>query len=136
MKLLYAVIIFVLAINMYPSEYGYKWCKLNPFWWIGNVVDPVIGHTHDEFWTGKPLWFRKIMWGIRNPLQNFNNFVVGFRDKQDMVSQGTLWPLDGHKVKMQPPLLSYRGRFIEFHFGWNPGGKFSMAIRKSGARAY
>ncbi len=138
MKFLYGLLIFAVVINLYPSEYGYtRLKKLNVLWWFGNDVDPVSGFTHDEFFGSKPLWFRKIMWGIRNPLQNFNNFVIGFRDKQDIVSQGTLWPLAGRRVKFQPPLLSYRWWLIEGHVGWNPGGKFSLVpIRKAGARSY
>ncbi len=137
MEIIYGLLICLLAINLYPSEYGYRWIKLNPFWWFLNTHDPVTGPTHNYFWMGKPLWFRRVMWLIRNPLQNFNNYVIGFADKKELVSQGTLWPLPGHKVKIQPPLFSYRFGPIEGHLGWNPGGKFSLVpIRKSHSKAY
>src|ERR1051325_2983514 len=70
--------------------------KLNPGWWLKNADDPV-----------PPDWFkpnakgRKAKWHARNPLHNFNAYVIGIADKK-FVRSG-----------------KYPDRMSNPHGGWN-----------------
>ena len=109
--------------------------KINPLWWIKNTDDPV----EDNGWylPGKPLWYRRIRWGIRNPLANFRRYNIGFWDKQNIWiperwkrnpigwdGQDTQWPLDGEGLGITLQFISYRVGAFEGYFGWNGTGEF------------
>lgn len=130
------------------------WTKLQPWWWFGNQFNPV--EQEPQFLPAKPLWIRRIMWGLRNPGENFFRMVLGFWDQG-----ATGWcPLGGNPqgdwrndkgkwnfVLVAPatqllagrhifPFLSYRGTSIECYLGWDPGGKFGASFRPAKATSY
>jgi len=108
----------------------YPWYKkINPFWWFGNANDPITPDTHPKFHPTKPLWIRKILWGIRNPLHNFFFFVVGFNDQPDIVNPGSLKPKDGQKWNIVLPFIYYKGKKKIFYLGWRRGINLGAAFR-------
>ena len=118
----------------------YPWYKkINPIWWFGNANDPVdsIGDdgkpNHPTFYPTKPLWIRKLMWGIRNPLHNFFFFVIGLEDRPDIVNYNDMWPTTGQKWNINLPFVSYRGKKKEWYIGWRRGKKLGAAFRSSNA---
>jgi hypothetical protein len=119
----------------------YPWYKkINPFWWFGNYNDPVNGldadgtPKHGSFHSSKPLWIRKILWGIRNPLSNFMKFVIGFQDRPEIVNMGKQWPADGQKWNITMPFISYRGKKYEFYLGWRKGLTVGAAFRGANSK--
>ena len=152
MNFLYGLLIYVVIINLYPSEKGYSLiCKLvNVPWWFKNDHDPVDGHP--RYLPGKPLWYRRLRWRIRNPLPNFDRYVIGFVDKQEILvdPERPMWPAENRrfrvyspkikkvdgKWKISLPWVAYRGKYIEWYFGYKPKGEFGFALRKSHSKAY
>lgn len=123
-------------------KYPVPWYKkINPFWWFGNYNDPVdrmnLDGTpaHPDFFPNKPLWFRKIAWGCRNPLHNLQFFVLGFEDRPNIVNPGTIWPKEGQKWNIVLPFISYRGKKREFYIGWRNGKTLGAAFRKAKTKA-
>jgi hypothetical protein len=114
----------------------YPWYKkINPLWWFGNANDPVDKINpdgtpkHENFYPKKPLWIRKILWGVRNPLHNFFFFVIGFEDRPEVVNPGKIWPKEGQKWNIVMPFISYQGKKKEFYLGWRSGIRFGAAFR-------
>src|SRR5438445_10432211 len=63
--------------NSPPSSHHFKFKqKINPIWWFGNADEPVA-----------PSWYqpgkhnRNLAWHMRNPLHNFDAYVIGVSDK-------------------------------------------------------
>ena len=120
----------------------YPWYKkINPLWWAGNADDPVNRikpdgtPAHPNFYPNKPLWIRKLMWGIRNPLHNFVFFVIGLEDQPEIVNADIKqWPKDGQKWNVILPFISYRGKKKEFYLGWRGGKRVGVAWRNSNAK--
>jgi hypothetical protein len=115
--------------------------KMNPIWWIGNENDPVDGlkedgtEKHRDFYPKFPLWARKVMWGIRNPMHNFMFFVVGLADRPEIVNFGSVWAKEGQKLNIILPFISYRGDEWECYVGWRSGLKFGCAFRRSNSKS-
>lgn len=55
------------------------WSKLNPIYWFKNSDDPI---PPKDKWVNKPNWLRYLLWYFRNPLHNFNFYVIGLADKE------------------------------------------------------
>jgi hypothetical protein len=107
--------------------------KFNPLWWLGNADEPVA-----------PSWYRPnekmrtFLWHLRNPLHNFNNYVVGIHDKESVRSsrypRGLSKPSGGWNFAVSKyghlrlPFIDYhRGKF-EFYFGWRVLGNFGIKM--------
>lgn len=119
----------------------YPWYKkINPVWWFGNAEDPVNGTKadgtpkHTNFHPNKPLWIRKLLWGIRNPLNNLFFFVIGLEDQPEIVNSGKMWPKDGQKWNIILPFICYRGKKWELYLGWRNGTKLGAAFRKANSK--
>ncbi len=126
----------MIVIFMNEPKYPISWWKkINPLWWFGNYDDPVDKlhddgtPRHETFYPNKPLWIRKILWGIRNPLNNFTFYVIGLEDRKDLVNIGNLDPKEGQKWNIILPFLCYKGKKKEFYIGWRDGLKFGIAFR-------
>ena len=119
--------------------------KLNPIWWFGNEDQQTVDQApwfHPEW----PEWERQFSWNVlRNPLMNFNAYVIGARDRnytvrvisgnpnpaviqRDDVGE-TGWQISmidfGNGVKL--PWFSYSGP-LNFNFGWQPTGNFEIKL--------
>lgn len=129
-------------MGVYPDDYFRKakgpvtlGDKLNPLFWVKNTDDPV--EQNEWYLTGKPLWYRRIRWGIRNPVPNFRRYVIGFWDKQhiwiperwkrdpdEWDGNDTMWPLDGEKVGITLPYFVWRLWKFQGYLGWQGSGEF------------
>ncbi len=120
----------------------YPWSlKLNPLWWFGNADDPVDGldddgqtPRHAGFYPDKPLWFRKLMWGLRNPLHNFHSFVIGLEDRPELVNYAGQWPKPGQKWNLHLPFICYQGTSWEWYAGWRNGRNLGFAFRRANSK--
>lgn len=107
--------------------------KFNPGWWFGNADEPV-----------PPAWYRPkaktrtFLWHLRNPLHNFNNYVIGIHDKESVRSgwypRGLSNPNGGWNFAVSKyehlrlPFVDYRRGKFEFYFGWRVGGNFGIKM--------
>lgn len=127
------------------SQPWYK--KLNPLWWFGN---------HDE--PNPPKWYmpdktegiRYLMWYLRNPLVNFNDYVIGVNDKNytvfgtganvpvaaDEDKEGWRWSVIEDGILLLP-FVSYTGKTVLWYIGWKWEGDFGIKfnIRNSPIQA-
>ncbi|HEY6226544.1 MAG TPA: hypothetical protein VI282_05410 [Verrucomicrobiae bacterium] len=106
---------------------------MNPVWWFENADDPV-----PPTWYRKGKRCRKFMWSMRNPLHNFDHYVIGIGDKHftrvgrspDRVANpngGWNWAVCRYR-NLRLPFVDYqRGRF-EFYVGWRNGGNFGAKL--------
>ncbi len=108
--------------------------KLNPVWWFENADDPV-----------PPTWYlpddphRAIKWRFRNPLHNFNFYVIGVADKKTSRSgrypgrnsdPNGGWDFEVVRRRIVPlPFLSYERSWITFYFGWREHGAFGAELK-------
>ncbi len=114
--------------------------KLNPIWWLKNEDRP-----YDEGWKeGKPEWYRKFTFNLRNPGHNFTHYVLGVADR-DFTRRGPdaahVWSQDPERrhnpccitegVLLPRPFLSRKGILLESYIGWRQDGNFGIALRKA-----
>jgi hypothetical protein len=108
--------------------------KLNPVWWLENADDPV-----------PPKWYlpgdphRGLKWRFRNPLHNFDHYVIGVADKQFSRSgrypERNSDPHGGwdfeiaHRKLAVLPFISYERYQITFYFGWREHGAFGIELK-------
>jgi hypothetical protein len=129
---------------MYPQDYYKKSIgpvtmlnKLNPFWWLGNRDDPITLEKNSKRWPDDALWLRKLKWFFRNPAANFRRYVIGFWDKRDIWARqrpgnDDMWPLDGERLAICLPFISFHLWGFEGYLGWKPNGEFGgPCIRRS-----
>jgi hypothetical protein len=107
--------------------------KLNPIWWFKNADDPI-----------PPDWYkpvdknRDLKWHFRNPMHNFNFYVIGVADKKFSRSgrfpeknsdpRGG-WDFEAARYKfIWLPYLSYHRSPIDFYFGWRNHGSFGIKL--------
>jgi len=107
--------------------------KINPVWWFGNADEPVA-----------PAWYepghccRNLMWNLRNPIENFSNYVIGVGDKPTERS-GRYPTLVGNPHGgwnfavtrygiLYLPFWDYKNRRMEFYFGWRERGNFGIKL--------
>jgi hypothetical protein len=110
--------------------------KLNPVWWFKNSDEPV-----------PPAWYkpgdkhRVAKWHFRNPLHNFDNYVIGVADKKFKRSgrypernsnPNGGWDFEVARRKLAVlPFISYqRGKF-NFYFGWRERGNLGIKLNFS-----
>ena len=108
--------------------------KLNPVWWLENADDPV-----------PPKWYlptdphRAFKWSFRNPLHNFDHYVIGVADKTFSRSgrypERNSDPHGGWDFEMARrklailPFISYDRPQITFYFGWREHGAFGIELK-------
>jgi len=107
--------------------------KLNPVWWLKNSDDPV-----------PPNWYRpdekhrKILWSFRNPLHNFDFYVIGVADKK-FYRSGQYpkmnsdphggWDFEAARYKfIWLPFVSYHRDNFDFYLGWRNHGNFGIKL--------
>lgn len=105
--------------------------KLNPVWWFKNSDDPK-----------PPDWYkpndkhRKLKWSFRNPMHNFNFYVIGVADKkfhrsgrfpdQNSDPRGG-WDFEAARYKfIWLPFIAYHRPKFDFYFGWRNRGNFGI----------
>jgi hypothetical protein len=105
--------------------------KLNPVWWLKNSDDPV-----------PPDWYRpgekhrKMLWSFRNPLHNFDFYVIGVADKKFYRSgqypklngdpKGG-WDFEAARYKfIWLPFVAYHRESFDFYLGWRNRGNFGI----------
>jgi hypothetical protein len=107
--------------------------KLNPVWWFKNSDDPK-----------PPEWYRpedkhrRLKWSFRNPMHNFDFYVIGVADKkfarsgkfptQNSDPRGG-WDFEASRYKfIWLPFISYHRPKFDFYFGWRNRGNFGIKI--------
>ena len=107
--------------------------KLNPVWWFKNSDEPI-----------PPDWYkpndkhRVRKWLFRNPLHNFDNYVIGIADKSSVRSGryplqtsnphgGWNFAISRRKLIVLP-FVSYRRGKFEFYLGWRERGNFGAKM--------
>ncbi len=107
--------------------------KLNPLWWFKNSDDPK-----------PPEWYRpdekhrSFKWNLRNPMHNFNFYVIGVANKKFSRSgkfpeknsdpRGG-WDFEAARYKfIWLPYLSYHRSKFDFYFGWRNRGNFGIKV--------
>jgi len=112
--------------------------KLNPVWWLKNSDDPV---PPDWYRPGEKLKHRRMMWSFRNPLHNFDFYVIGVADKKFYRSgqhpklngdpRGG-WDFSAARYRfIYLPFVSYRHESFNFYFGWRNHGNFGIKFNFS-----
>lgn len=115
--------------------------KFNPVWWFGNADDPT-----------PPNWYkpddrhRHTKWYFRNPLHNFNFYVIGVADKKFSRSgkfpERNSDPRGGwdfavtRRHVLLLPYFSYDRHWCNFYLGWRERGNFGIKLNfPSGSKA-
>jgi hypothetical protein len=129
------------SIQMFPSAKLpeiHTWQKFYPVWWFENSDEPV-----------PPAWYRPgdphriTKWHFRNPLHNFDFYVIGVADKNtvrsgrypDIIANphgGWNFSVSRRKIILLPFFDYHRGWF-EFYFGWRTHGNFGIKLDFSSA---
>jgi hypothetical protein len=123
-----------------PKIHFYQ--KLNPVWWLKNSDDPK-----------PPAWYRPeeklrgLKWSFRNPLHNFDFYIIGVADKpfyrsgkfpdKNSDPRGG-WDFEAARYKfIWLPFVAYHREKFDFYFGWRNRGNFGIKINinpKKGTR--
>jgi hypothetical protein len=105
--------------------------KLNPVWWFKNSDDPK-----------PPEWYRpedkhrRLKWSFRNPMHNFDFYVIGVADKK-FARSGRFpnlnsdprggWDFEATRWKfIWLPFVAYHRPKFDFYFGWRNRGNFGI----------
>ena len=100
--------------------------KLNPF---GNYDD------------APPEGVSQLAWWWRNPMHNFTFYWIGVKGRV-VKRVDSIWNPSGgfrfstvHTKYLILPLISYRGKYVEWYLGWRPNGGFGpLWPRKANAK--
>jgi hypothetical protein len=114
--------------------------KLSPLWWLMNDAEP---RPPDWYLPQRLPLLRLLSWYLRNPLQNFGNYVFGVCDRNftvrgtapvmlvtwdDAVPPRTGWKWSVIRLGvLRLPFISYSGRVL-FYAGWQPNGFFGFKL--------
>jgi hypothetical protein len=123
-------ILVVPRTNLPPIHF---YNKINPIWWFGNIDEP-----HAPAWYRPNGSGRDFMWYMRNPFENFSNYVIGVADKKTVRSGvhptvngnpdgGWNFAVTRRRIVYLPFVDYKRGRF-EFYFGWRKTGNFGIKL--------
>jgi hypothetical protein len=110
--------------------------KLNPKWWFENSDEPLPWWWKPE----EPLDERRRTWLRRNPFHNFTHYVIGVTDRHTHrfgMNAQSIWNDKGSfnaaVTRAGPllylPMISNRGRFLEWYMGWRESGNFGASLR-------
>jgi hypothetical protein len=118
-----------------PAGLKIRWRdKLNPVWWLQNADDPA---PPDWYLPGEK--HRVFKWSFRNPLHNFDFYVIGVADK-DIVRSGR-WPQKNfnpgggwefavaRRKSLVLPFVSYQRADCIFYIGWRERGDFGVELK-------
>jgi hypothetical protein len=114
-----------------PAIHFYN--KINPLWWFGNSDEP-----RAPDWYRPDGQFRNFYWHMRNPLENFTNYVIGVGDKESVRSGwyptqnsdphgGWNFAVTRRRI-VYLPFLDYKRGGFEFYFGWRERGNFGIKL--------
>lgn len=107
------------------------WKKLMPWWWLYNSDDP-----------GPPAWYlpgstalwRLLAWYLRNPLHNFDFYVIGVADR-DYAMRTVFLSADRQTYQsviriggLPLPFYCYVGKLWTVKVGWQMHGDFQVKI--------
>ena len=124
--------------------------KLSPLWWLMNDQEP---QPPPWYLPRRKAPWRAISWYLRNPLQNFGNYVLGVCDRNftvhgtapvmlvmwdDAVPPRTGWKWSVIRLRwLRLPFISYSGRVL-FYAGWQPNGffGFNLNIKNNGVQLW
>ena len=123
-----------------PKIHFYQ--KLNPVWWLKNSDDP-----KPPAWYRPEEKYRRLKWSFRNPLHNFDFYIVGVADKtfyrsgrfpdKNSDPRGG-WDFEAVRYKfIWLPFVSYHRQKFDFYLGWRNRGNFGIKINinpKKGTR--
>ena len=116
------------SLNIRPLD------KLNPVWWLKNADDPV---PPDWYLPGEK--HRALKWSFRNPLHNFDFYVIGVADKK-VIRYGR-WPKDNfnpdggwevaiiRRKLLFLPFVSYQRTDCIFYLGWRERANFGVELK-------
>jgi hypothetical protein len=127
------------TIEMKPGPHApevHFYNRLNPVWWFKNSDDPV-----------PPAWYRpnekhrEMKWSFRNPLHNFDFYVIGVADKtfyrsgkfpdRNSDPRGG-WDFAAARWKfIWLPFVSYHREKVDFYLGWRNHGNFGIKFNLS-----
>lgn len=112
------------------------WLKFFVPWWFYNSDEPLPG---PGYMPGHNIIIRVLAWYIRNPLVNFQDYVIGCTDQNyeivgtapvdvvDLADIGQLgWKWSVIKTVPPRPYVSYSGKRVLFHIGWEWYGRFQI----------
>lgn len=113
--------------------------KVNPIWWLLNDGEP---WPPDWYLPGRAYWVRTLYWYLRNPFENFGDYVIGVADRNYTVtgtSPVTLtawndvgqigWKYSIIRIGwLRLPFVSYAGTKWMFYAGWQYGGFFGFKV--------
>ena len=112
-----------------------RWsAKLNPVWWLQNADDPA---PPDWYLPGEK--HRVLKWSFRNPLHNFNFYVIGVADKP--IVRSARWPEKNfnpnggweaaivRRKLLLLPFVSYQRTHCIFYIGWRERGDFGAELK-------
>jgi hypothetical protein len=108
--------------------------KLSPWWWLYNSDDPTPPTNYQP---SKPEWLRTVMWYVRNPVHNFNFYIIGVADQDftmrtRMVSSSLYWSVINKGrfvgVPVNLPFVEYSNKWLLFHIGWQRHGDFAIKL--------
>lgn len=118
-----------------PAGLKIRWRnKLNPVWWLQNADDPA---PPDWYLPGEK--HRALKWSFRNPLHNFDFYVIGVADKQ-IIRYGR-WPQKNfnpnggwelavaRRKSLFLPFVSYQRTHCIFYLGWRERGNFGAELK-------
>jgi len=107
--------------------------KLNPIWWFGNCDEP-----RAPAWYRPGKRFRNFTWYLRNPFEDFSNYVIGISDKQSVRSGRYPTRISNphcgwnfavsHRCIVYLPFWDYKHGRFEFYFGWRERGNFGIKL--------
>jgi hypothetical protein len=113
--------------------------KINPVWWLKNRDDP-----RPPEWYKPGDRFRNLKWSFRNPMHNFNFYVIGVADKK-FARSGQFpernsdprggWDFEAVRYKfIYLPFISYHRPKLDFYFGWRERGNFGIKFNVNPAK--
>lgn len=107
--------------------------KLNPIWWFGNCDEP-----RAPAWYRPNKRFRNLAWHLRNPFEDFSNYVIGISDKRSVRSGRYPTQISNphggwnfavsHRGIVYLPFWDYKHDRFEFYFGWRERGNFGIKL--------
>jgi hypothetical protein len=123
-------VVMVPRTNLPPIHF---YNKLNPIWWFGNIDEP-----HAPYWYRPNGSCRDFMWFMRNPFENFSNYVIGVADKQTVrygvyprsignPNGGWNFAVTRRRI-VYLPFIDYKHNRFEFYFGWRERGNFGIKL--------
>ena len=121
------------SVCHHPSVHIAPGMKWKPTFWWGNLDDPI---PPEWYRPGDPR--REKKWYYRNPLHNFDFYVMGIADREfvrvgrfpkDVFNPfcGWNWGLC-KQGRMRLPFISFHSGGFKFYCGWRERGNFGFKL--------